>query len=91
MRSDDQVRVQDLTARDLLQIRKPRCSTSSIGSVRRAACCVGFSARNAMEDALGEINEILERKAINDKHKVIILRENARRFYISGASFSLLH
>ena len=32
----------------------------------------------AMEDALHEINEILERK---DKHKAMILGENAKRFY----------
>ena len=35
----------------------------------------------AMEDGLNEINEILERKEINDKHKAMILRENAKRFY----------
>ena len=35
----------------------------------------------AMEDALHEINEILERKDINDKHKAMILGENAKRFY----------
>jgi predicted TIM-barrel fold metal-dependent hydrolase len=32
----------------------------------------------AMEDALHEINEILERKDINDKHKAMILGENAK-------------
>jgi hypothetical protein len=35
----------------------------------------------AMEDALHEINKILERKDINDKHKPMILGENAKRFY----------
>ncbi len=35
----------------------------------------------AMEDALHEINEILERKDINDKHKAMILGEDAKRFY----------
>ena len=35
----------------------------------------------AMEDASHEINEILERKDINDKHKAMILGENAKRFY----------
>lgn len=35
----------------------------------------------AMEDALHEINEILERKDINDKYKAMILGENAKRFY----------
>ena len=35
----------------------------------------------AMEDALHEINEILERKDINDKHKAMILGQNAKRFY----------
>jgi len=35
----------------------------------------------AMEDALHEINEILERKDLNDKHKALILGENAKRFY----------
>ena len=34
-----------------------------------------------MEDALHEINEILERKDINDQHKAMILGENAKRFY----------
>ena len=34
-----------------------------------------------MEEALHEINEILERKDINDKHKAMILGENAKRFY----------
>jgi hypothetical protein len=34
-----------------------------------------------MEDALLEINEILERKDINDKRKAMILGENAKRFY----------
>jgi predicted TIM-barrel fold metal-dependent hydrolase len=35
----------------------------------------------AMEDALHEINEILEQKDINDKHNATILGENAKRFY----------
>ena len=35
----------------------------------------------AMEDALHEITEVLERKDINDKHKAIIPGENAKRFY----------
>jgi predicted TIM-barrel fold metal-dependent hydrolase len=35
----------------------------------------------AMEDALDEINEILEWKDINDKYKGMILGENAKRFY----------
>ncbi len=35
----------------------------------------------AMEDALHEINEILERKDITDKHKAMILGEDAKRFY----------
>jgi len=34
-----------------------------------------------MEDALHEINEILERKDIKDEHKKMILGDNARRFY----------
>jgi hypothetical protein len=37
--------------------------------------------RIAMEDAFHEINEILERKDIDDKHKAMILGENAKRFY----------
>jgi hypothetical protein len=43
--------------------------------------CLGFSARNRDGDALHEINEILERKDINYKHKAMILGENAKRFY----------
>ena len=35
----------------------------------------------AMEDALHEINEMLERKDCSDKHKAMILGENAKRFY----------
>lgn len=35
----------------------------------------------AMEDALQEIDEILEQKEINDQHKAMILGENAKRFY----------
>jgi predicted TIM-barrel fold metal-dependent hydrolase len=35
----------------------------------------------AIEDALHEINEIVERKDINDKHKAMILGENAKRYY----------
>jgi len=34
-----------------------------------------------MEDALHEINEILERKDIHDKHKSMILGDNAKNFY----------
>jgi predicted TIM-barrel fold metal-dependent hydrolase len=34
-----------------------------------------------MENALGEINEILERKDIEESHKKLILGDNARRFY----------
>ena len=34
-----------------------------------------------MEDAMHEINEILERKDINDSHKSLILGENAKTFY----------
>jgi predicted TIM-barrel fold metal-dependent hydrolase len=34
-----------------------------------------------MEDAMHEINEILERKDINDSHKSMILGDNAKRFY----------
>ena len=34
----------------------------------------------AMEDAVHKINEILERKDINDQ-KAMILGENAKRFY----------
>ena len=45
----------------------------------------------AMEDALREIIEILGRRDINDKHKAMILGENAKRFYNSGVGFSLLH
>ena len=40
-----------------------------------------FPHQIAMEDALHEINEILERKDINNKHKAMILGENAKRFY----------
>jgi hypothetical protein len=43
--------------------------------------CLGFSVRIAVGDTLHEINEILERKDINDKHKAMILGENAKRFY----------
>jgi hypothetical protein len=32
-------------------------------------------------NALHEINEILERKDINDKHKALIFGESAKRFY----------
>ena len=36
----------------------------------------------ATEDALHEINEILERdRYINDKHKAVMLGENANQFY----------
>jgi hypothetical protein len=35
----------------------------------------------AMEAKLLEINEILDRKDINDKHKAMILGEDAKRFY----------
>ena len=35
----------------------------------------------AMEDALHEINEIPERKDINDQHRAMNLGENAKRFY----------
>ena len=35
----------------------------------------------AMENALDEINEIEERKDINEKHKKMILGENAKNFY----------
>ena len=34
-----------------------------------------------MEDALHEINDILERKDINDKHKAMILGDEPKRFY----------
>ncbi|HEU5463978.1 MAG TPA: hypothetical protein VFV82_07590 [Candidatus Binatia bacterium] len=34
-----------------------------------------------MEDALHEINENLEWKDVNEKHKAMILGENAKRFY----------
>jgi hypothetical protein len=34
-----------------------------------------------MEDALHEINEILERKDISDKHKAMIMGENTKGFY----------
>jgi hypothetical protein len=34
-----------------------------------------------MEDALHEVNEILERKDITDKHKAMIFGEHAKRFY----------
>lgn len=34
-----------------------------------------------MDSAMDEINEIEERKDINDKHKEMILGENARKFY----------
>jgi hypothetical protein len=37
------------------------------------ACC--------LFDALRGINEILERKDINDEHQTMILEENAKRFY----------
>jgi hypothetical protein len=37
--------------------------------------------RRAMEDALREINEILEWKDINDQHKAMMLREKDKRFY----------
>jgi hypothetical protein len=33
------------------------------------------------DDALREINDILEPKDINDKHKAMILGEKAKRFY----------
>ena len=35
----------------------------------------------AMEDALHEINEIPERKDINDQHRAMTLGANAKRFY----------
>jgi predicted TIM-barrel fold metal-dependent hydrolase len=34
-----------------------------------------------MEDAMHEINEILERNDINDSHKSMILGDNAKTFY----------
>jgi hypothetical protein len=37
--------------------------------------------KSRWKNALHEINEILERKDINDKHKAMILGENAKRFY----------
>ncbi len=40
-----------------------------------------FPYETAMEDALHEIDEILEQKEINDQHKAMILGENAKRFY----------
>jgi predicted TIM-barrel fold metal-dependent hydrolase len=40
-----------------------------------------FPLEIAIEDALHEINEILERKDINDQCKAMILGENAKRFY----------
>ena len=40
-----------------------------------------FPYETAMEDALHEINENLEWKDVNDKHKAMILGENAKRFY----------
>jgi predicted TIM-barrel fold metal-dependent hydrolase len=46
-----------------------------------AAYASDFPHEIAMEDALHEINEILERKDINDERKALILGENAKRFY----------
>ena len=43
--------------------------------------CQGGAHEIAMEDALDEINEILERKDINDKRKAMILGENTKGFY----------
>lgn len=40
-----------------------------------------FQHEIAREDALHEIDENLEQKEINDKHKAMILGENAKRFY----------
>ena len=40
-----------------------------------------FPYETAMEDALHEIDEILEWKDVNDKHKAMILGKNAKRFY----------
>ena len=42
-----------------------------------------------MEDALHEINEILERKDINDEHNAMILGENAKDSKTSNVRFSL--
>jgi hypothetical protein len=56
-----------------------RCPTSSIESVRRLCVCVGlFRTKSRWETHCIEINEILERKDINDKHKAMILGENAK-------------
>jgi hypothetical protein len=37
--------------------------------------------RIKLEDAAHEINESVKWKGINDKHKAMILGENAKRFY----------
>ena len=35
----------------------------------------------AADNAMGEIDEILERKDLKEEHKAAILGENAKRFY----------
>ena len=60
------------------RIQEKRLETVKIPPVQSTGCY-----EIAMEDALHEINEILERKDINDNHKAMILGENAKRFYNS--------
>jgi hypothetical protein len=81
-------------ATDFLSVAKEthrRCPTSSTGSVRTGVFVSDFPHEIAMEDALHEINETLERKDIDDKHKAMILGENAKRFYNPSVRFSLSH
>ena len=56
---------------------------SCIDRIGPERCVFGseFPHEIAMKDALHDINEILERKDINDQHKAMILGENAKRFY----------
>ena len=72
-----------LTPRDLLRIRKRTVLRHRSDRSAGMRVFLGFSARNRDGDALHEINETLERKDINDKHKAMILGENAKRFYKS--------
>ena len=84
------VAVQDLTARDLLRIRKRTVLRHRSDRSAGMRVCLGFSARNRDGDALHEINVTLERKDINDKHKAMILkRQEILQF--SSERFSLLH
>jgi hypothetical protein len=61
--------------RAILEVRPAGVDSHSGDRIGPERCVFesDFPARNAMEDALDEINEILEGKDVNDKHKAMIL------------------